>query len=64
MKTRVCLKYFIHDCLPKQFFYLQLVTGPFKHDLLSILATLKPLAQLQPEIKATKLEKSAKICLN
>ena len=33
MKTKVCVKYFVHDCLCKQSFAFNSPPGPFKLDL-------------------------------
>ena len=63
MKTRVSLKYFLNDCLWKQFFafnslqtFSNLISWP-------ILVSLRPFTQFYSKIRAIKLQKSAKICL-
>ena len=62
MKTRVCLKYFLDDCLWKQFFASNLPQAPSNLNGLTSLVVLRPLAQFKPKIRATKLQKSATIC--
>ena len=63
MKTRVCLKYFVHDCHCKHFLASNLPQAPSNVICLTILVALKHLTQLYLKIRATKLQKSAKICL-
>ena len=63
IKTRVCLKFFVNDCLCKQLFASSLPQTPSNLICLTIFVTLRPLTQFQPKIRATNMQKSAKICL-
>ena len=63
MKTRVCLKYFVNHCLWKQF-----LDSNSRHTTSSLICltsfvNLRPMAQFRPKVRATNLQKSAKICL-
>ena len=62
MKTRVCLKYFVNDCVWKQIFASNSPQTPLNLILFTTFVTLRPLTQFKPKIQATKLQKSAKIC--
>ena len=45
MKTRVCLKDFVNDCIWKQFFASDLPQTPLKMVCLTILGTLRSLTR-------------------
>ena len=45
MKTRACLKYFVHDCIWKQFFASNSLQAPLNLICLTILVALRPLTQ-------------------
>ena len=63
IKTRVCLKHFVNGCFYKLIFASNSLQTPSKLILLTIFVTWRPLTQFQPNIRATKIQKSAKICL-
>ena len=60
MKSKVCLKNFVHDCLGKQFFSSNSPRAASNLDPLTIFETLSPVAQFQHKIKAVELEKVLK----
>ena len=62
MKTKVCLKCFVHNCLRKQFFASKFPQRPSNLISFTIFVTLMPLAPFQPKIQAKKFEKVDKIC--
>ena len=61
MKTRVSLKYFVIDCLWRHFFASILLQTPQSLILLTIVVILRPFTQFQPKIRASNMQKSAKI---
>ena len=61
MKTRVCLIYFVDDYSWKQFFASNSPGSPSNLIFKTILVTMRLFTQLQFKIRATKLQKSAKI---
>ena len=63
MKTRVCVTYFVHNCLWKQFFASNVPQVPLKLIFWTILVTIKLFTQFQLKIRATKLQKSAEFWL-
>ena len=63
MKTRVSLKYYVNDCLWKQFFASESRKTTSNLISMTILVTLRPFTKFQLKIRAIKLQKSAKICL-
>ena len=65
MKTRVCIKYFIRDCILIVFYPFNSPQIPLNLNCLKSLGTLKPLTlrQFQPKIRATILQTSGKIFL-
>ena len=64
MKTGVSLKYFVNDCIWKQF--LGSKSPQTSSNLISftILVTLKPSTQFLPKIRAIKRQKSNRFRLN
>ena len=58
MKTRIGLKYYVTDCLTSNSPHT-----PLNLICLTIFVTLRPLAQFEPKIRATNLQKITKICL-
>ena len=60
MKTKVCLKCFVNNCLWKQFFASKLPQRPSNLISFTIFVTLMSLTQFQPKIQAKKFEKGAK----
>ena len=63
IKTRACLKYFVNDCLWKQFFASNSPQTPSNLISLTIVESLRPFTRLLPKTRATKWQKSATICL-
>ena len=63
MKTRICLKRFFRGCPQRQFFVSNLPQSRSKQISLTVLVNVRSLTQFQLEGRATKLQKSAKICL-
>ena len=63
MKTRVCLNYFVNECLCKQFFASNSSQTPSNLILLTIFVTLSPLTLFQPKTRATNLQKALKFVL-
>ena len=61
IKTGVCPKYFLNGCLSKLFFPSNLPQTPLKFICLTIFVTLRPLTQFYSKVKATNIQKSAKI---
>ena len=59
MKTRVNLKYFVNDCVRKQFFAPTFPQTPPNLISLTILVTLRPFTQFKLKMTAIKLQKSA-----
>ena len=63
MKTRVSLKYFVIDCLQKDFFNPNWPQTSSKLIYLKILVTLRLLTLFQRKIRAIKLQNRAKTSL-
>ena len=63
MKTRDFLKYFVNGSLCKQFFVFNWPQTSSKLICLTIFVTQRPLTQFQLKIRATNMQKSAKICV-
>ena len=57
MKTRVCLIYFVHNCLLKQFFASDSPQAPSNSIFWTTLVTLRFSTQFQLKIRATKFQK-------
>ena len=57
MKARVYLKYFVHDCLWKQFLASNSPQTPSNLICLTIFVTLRPLTPFQPKVRETDLQK-------
>ena len=57
LKTRVCLKYFVHHCLCKQFLVSKPPQATSNLICLTILVTLRPVTQFSFKSRATKLKK-------
>ena len=63
MKTRVSLKYFVHDCIWKHFFASNLPQTLLNLLCLTLLGTLRPLTQFLSKISATAFQKSVKFVI-
>ena len=63
MKTGVCLKYFVNHFLWKQSLASHQPHTTSNLICLTIFVNLRPLKQFQPKVRATNLQKSAKIFL-
>ena len=63
MKTRVCLIYFVNHCFWKQFLVSSTPHTTSSFICLTTFVNLGPLTQFLPKVRATNLQKSAKICL-
>ena len=63
MKTRACLKYFVNGCLGKQFFASNLPQVPLNLIFLTNFVPLRSLTLCQSKFRATKLQRSTKICV-
>ena len=63
MKTRVSVKYFVNDCLWKQFFASNLPQTPPNLIYLTIFVTPRPFAEFWPKTKAIKFKKILKFFL-
>ena len=63
METRISLKYFVNGSLWKDVFASNSPKTPSNLISLTILVTLRPFTQLEPKIRATTLQKKAKIYL-
>ena len=64
MKTRFSLKYFVNDCLWKQFIDFNSPQTPLNLTSLKIFVTLRSFKQFQPKIRVIKCQKIARICIN
>ena len=62
-KTRVCLKYFVHDCLWKQFLLQFLLFVLSNLIYLTILVTLRPLTQFKQKLEELICKKVLKFVL-
>ena len=63
MKTRVCLIYFVHDCLWKHAFASNSPRSPSNLIFWTILLTMRFFKQFQFKIRATKLQKVLNVVL-
>ena len=63
MKTRVCLNYFLHDCLCKQVFASNSPQAPLKLICLTIFVTLRPLTQFYCKLEGLSHKKVLKLIL-
>ena len=63
MKTGVCLRYFVNDFLWKQLFVSNSPQNPSNLNLFTIFVTLRPFTLFYHKLRATKLQKNAKIAL-
>ena len=64
VKTRVCLIYFVKDCLLIQLSASNLPQLPSKFIYETILVNVKLFTQFELKIRESKLQKRAKFCLN
>ena len=63
MKIRVCLKYFLKDCLWKQFLVSNLLYTPSKFTCMAIFVTLTSLTQFNLILEVLRLQESTKFSL-
>ena len=63
MKTRLCLIYFVHDCLSEQLLASNSPQSCSDLFFWTILVTMRLFKQFPLKIRATKLQKTAKFCL-
>ena len=62
IKTRVSLKYFVHDCLWKQFLLLS-CSRPFKPIFLTFFVTVRSLSQVNLKLEQLSCRKVLKLIL-
>ena len=63
MKTRVIVRYFVTDCLWKQFFDFNSLQMPLNLIFWTVLVILRTFTLSEPKVRATKFQKRQKFLL-